>query len=84
ISGSTVVGANAILAGQVGVAGHLTIGEKAVVGAQGGVTKDVEPGSYVWGTPAAEFKKYSKTLSNINRLPKLQERVTALEHKVNK
>lgn len=84
ISGSTVVGANAILAGQVGVAGHLTIGKKAVVGAQGGVTKDVEPGTYVWGTPATEFKKYSKSLSNIKRLPKLQERVSALENKVKK
>ena len=82
ISGSTVVGANAILAGQVGVAGHLTIGEKAVVGAQGGVTKDVPPGSYVWGTPATPFKKYSKNLSNVNRLPKLLDRVAALEAEV--
>lgn len=82
ISGSTVVGAHAILAGQVGVAGHLTIGEKAVVGAQGGVTKDVEPGVYVWGTPATPFKKYSRTLSNINRLPRLAERVAELERKL--
>ncbi|MGA0369066.1 MAG: UDP-3-O-(3-hydroxymyristoyl)glucosamine N-acyltransferase [Kiritimatiellia bacterium] len=82
ISGSTVVKKNAILAGQVGVAGHLTIGEKSVVGAQGGVTKDVPPGTYVWGTPATEFKKYSKTLSNLNRLGKLQERVAALEAKL--
>lgn len=82
ISGSTVVGKNAILAGQVGVAGHLTIGEKSVVGAQGGVTKDIAPGTYVWGTPATEFKKYSKTLSNVNRLGKLQERVAALEAKL--
>lgn len=83
ISGSSVVGPNAILAGQVGVAGHLTIGEKSVVGAQGGVTKDVEPGTYVWGTPATPFKKYSKNLSNVNRLPKLMERVAALEARLN-
>jgi UDP-3-O-[3-hydroxymyristoyl] glucosamine N-acyltransferase len=82
ISGSTVVKKNAILAGQVGVAGHLTIGERSVVGAQGGVTKDVPPASYVWGTPATEFKKYSKTLSNLNRLAKLQERIAALEAKL--
>jgi len=82
ISGSTVVKKNAILAGQVGVAGHLTIGEKSVVGAQAGVTKDVPPATYVWGTPATDFKKYSKTLSNVNRLGKLQERVAALEAKL--
>ncbi len=79
ISGSSVVEEKAILAGQVGVAGHLTIGTGAVVGAQGGVTKDVAPGEYVWGTPAATFKKYSKNLSNINRLSKLVERVAELE-----
>jgi UDP-3-O-[3-hydroxymyristoyl] glucosamine N-acyltransferase len=82
ISGSSVVRKNAILAGQVGVAGHLTIGEKSVVGAQGGVTKDVPPGTYVWGTPATDFKKYSRNLSNINRLAKLQARVTELEKKL--
>lgn len=84
ISGSSVVKQNAILAGQVGVAGHLTIGEKSVVGAQGGVTKDVPPGTYVWGTPATDFKKYSKTLSNVNRLEKLQARVAELEKKLQK
>jgi len=82
LSGSTVVKSRAILAGQVGVAGHLTIGEGAVVGAQGGVTKDVPPGTYVWGTPATDFRKYSKTLSNVSRLSKLQERVAALEKKL--
>ncbi len=79
ISGSSVVGPHAILAGQVGVAGHLTIGERAVVGAQGGVTKDVQPKAYVWGTPATPFEKYSQNLANVNRLPKLIERVAKLE-----
>jgi UDP-3-O-[3-hydroxymyristoyl] glucosamine N-acyltransferase len=82
ISGSSVVGKRAILAGQVGVAGHLTIGEQAVVGAQGGVTKDVEPGTYVWGTPATPFKKFSKNLSNVNRLSKLMDRVAELEKRL--
>ena len=82
ISGSTVVGPHAILAGQVGVAGHLTIGEHAVVGAQGGVTKDVAPKTYVWGTPATPFEKYSKSLAQVNRLPKLQKKVAELEAKL--
>lgn len=82
ISGSSVVEEKAILAGQVGVAGHLTIGAGSIVGAQGGVTKDVKPGDYVWGTPATPFKKYSKNLSNINRLSKLAERVAELEKRL--
>ena len=84
VSGSSVVEDRAILAGQVGVAGHLTIGKGAVVGAQGGVTKDVPAGAYVWGTPATPFKKYSKSLSSLNRLPKLQERVAELEARLRK
>ncbi|MCC5844066.1 MAG: UDP-3-O-(3-hydroxymyristoyl)glucosamine N-acyltransferase [Verrucomicrobia bacterium] len=82
ISGSSVVGRHAILAGQVGVAGHLTIGEHAVVGAQGGVTKDVPPKTYVWGTPAQPFEQYSKSLAHVSRLPKLQQKVAALEARI--
>lgn len=82
ISGSSVVGPHAILAGQVGVAGHLTIGEHAVVGAQGGVTKDVPPKTYVWGTPAQPFEQYSKSLAHVSRLPKLQQKLAALEARI--
>jgi UDP-3-O-[3-hydroxymyristoyl] glucosamine N-acyltransferase len=82
ISGSSVVGKHAILAGQVGVAGHLTIGEHAVVGAQGGVTKDVQPKTYVWGTPAQPFDQYSKSLAHVSRLPKLQQKLAALEKRL--
>ncbi len=82
ISGSSVVCQHAILAGQVGVAGHLTIGEHAVVGAQGGVTKDVPPKTYVWGTPAQPFEQYSKSLAHVSRLPKLQQKLAALEARI--
>jgi UDP-3-O-[3-hydroxymyristoyl] glucosamine N-acyltransferase len=82
ISGSSVVGKHAILAGQAGVAGHLTIGDHAVVGAQGGVTKDVPPKTYVWGTPAQPFEHYSKSLAHVARLPKLQQKVAALEARI--
>jgi len=84
ISGSSVVGEKAILAGQTGVAGHLTIGAAAVVGAQAGVTKDVAPGAYVWGTPAQPFQDYSKSLAQVNRLPKLLEKIAALEARLAK
>jgi len=84
VSGSSVIGEKAILAGQVGVAGHLTIGAGAVIGAQGGVTKDVPPGSYVWGTPAQPFPQYSKSLAHVNRLPKLQEKLADLEARLAK
>jgi UDP-3-O-[3-hydroxymyristoyl] glucosamine N-acyltransferase len=82
ISGSTIVGRKAILAGQVGVAGHLTIGDGAVVGAQGGVTKNVPPGVFVSGYPAAPHKEAAKLHAMVARLPELRARVAELQKRI--
>lgn len=82
IAGSTAIGEKAILAGQSGVAGHLTIGASAVVGAQSGVTKDVAPGSYVIGFPAAPQKEVARGYAAVARLPELRERVVALQKRL--
>jgi hypothetical protein len=46
------IGDRVILAGQVGVAGNLTIGDGAVVTAQSGIASSVEPGGVVSGSPS--------------------------------
>jgi len=45
IAGSCVTGDYVVMAGQVGVADHITIGERSQLGAQCGVIKDVVPDS---------------------------------------
>jgi UDP-3-O-[3-hydroxymyristoyl] glucosamine N-acyltransferase len=82
ISGSTVIGNRAILAGQTGVAGHLVIGDGAVAEGRSGITKDVPAGSMVYGYPAAPREQAARIHAHVQRLPKLKEKVTALEARV--
>jgi UDP-3-O-[3-hydroxymyristoyl] glucosamine N-acyltransferase len=52
LAGSVTVGAGAILGGQVGVADHVTIGERAKIAAKSGVIGDVPSGETWGGYPA--------------------------------
>jgi UDP-3-O-[3-hydroxymyristoyl] glucosamine N-acyltransferase len=70
-----------ILTGQVGVAGHLEIGDGVIVTAQGGVGQDVEPGKVVSGSPSMDNKLWLRSTALIKRLPELLKRIEALEKK---
>ena len=82
IAGSAVIGDRAIIAGQVGVAGHVHVGAGALVAAQTGITKDVPPGTKMFGTPAQEYKTYIRQMGLVGRLPQYVERISALEEKI--
>ncbi|MBN2162375.1 MAG: UDP-3-O-(3-hydroxymyristoyl)glucosamine N-acyltransferase [Pontiellaceae bacterium] len=82
ISGSTTIGSRVILAGQAGLAGHLEVGDGAIVGAQSGVMKDVAPKDFVMGSPAMPHLQFKKTVANTILLPKLKEKIRALEQRV--
>lgn len=82
ISGSTKIGNYVTIAGQVGIVGHVEIGDKVTLTARTGVSSSVlEPGVYS-GRPAKPFKEDMKLLAQIHRLPKLIDRVKALEAKM--
>jgi UDP-3-O-[3-hydroxymyristoyl] glucosamine N-acyltransferase len=67
------------LAGQVGVVGHIQIGDGVVIGAQSGVNKSIsKPGLYM-GTPAIPAAEYREQVAYIHRLGRLAERVQKLE-----
>lgn len=83
ISGSTTIGSRVILAGQAGLAGHLEVGDGAVVGAQAGVMKDVPEKDFVMGSPAFPHLQYKKMVANALLLPKLKDKIRALEERVN-
>jgi UDP-3-O-[3-hydroxymyristoyl] glucosamine N-acyltransferase len=65
------VGSNVILAGQVGVAGHCTIGDGAVATAQTGIPSDVAPGATVSGYPAIDNRRWLRASAVFRRLPEL-------------
>ena len=57
--------------GQVGITSGITIGEKAVISAQSGVSKSLEGGKSYFGTPAEEFRKKYKELASIRLIPEI-------------
>jgi len=71
IAGSTRIEDDVILAGQVGVAPHLTIGRGARALAQGGVMRDMPPGETVWGTPALPHREALRVIAAVFKLPGL-------------
>jgi UDP-3-O-[3-hydroxymyristoyl] glucosamine N-acyltransferase len=81
ISGSSVIGKNVAIGGQVGVADHCEIEDGAIIGAQAGIPsgKTVRSGQIVWGTPARPLDKFKKQFAWFSRLPELAERLKRLE-----
>jgi UDP-3-O-[3-hydroxymyristoyl] glucosamine N-acyltransferase len=78
-----------MMAGQTGVAGHLTVGDKAIVGAKSAVLQPVDAGAFVTGSPAfphADWRKASVVFRSLpsmkKRLEELEQRVVELEEKL--
>ncbi|MFA5688924.1 MAG: UDP-3-O-(3-hydroxymyristoyl)glucosamine N-acyltransferase [Kiritimatiellales bacterium] len=82
IAGSARVGEKSILAGKVGVNGHIEIGKGVVVGPMAGVTKSVPDGAYLIGMPAVAIKEWKRSTAAVALLPKLKERIAALEKRI--
>jgi UDP-3-O-[3-hydroxymyristoyl] glucosamine N-acyltransferase len=82
ISGSSALEDYVILAGQVGVTGHITIARGAKVGAQSGVNDDTPPGASVRGTPSRPYMFEQRLQVLRERLPELFKRVGALEDRL--
>jgi UDP-3-O-[3-hydroxymyristoyl] glucosamine N-acyltransferase len=62
------IGDFAVLAGQVGVADHLTIGEGAILGAKAGVMSNVPAGARWGGFPAEPAIDWKRGQAMVRRL----------------
>jgi UDP-3-O-[3-hydroxymyristoyl] glucosamine N-acyltransferase len=80
ISGSAQIGDYVTIAGQVGVSGHIRIGDGATLAARCGATTNLEGGQTYSGHPAKLYREDMKSRAHLRRLPKLIERVKALEN----
>ena len=67
------------LAGQVGIADHVTIGNGVKVGSKSGIDKDVPDGEIRFGYPALPGMQYHRASAVFKRLPELDKWVIALE-----
>ncbi len=79
ISGSTRLGNYVTMAGQAGTVGHITIGDHATLTGRCGVTTHLAGGQVYSGRPAQPFKEEMKLRAHVRRLPKLVDRVKAIE-----
>lgn len=81
LAGTTTIGDYVQVGGQSGFGGHLTIGARAKIGGGSEVWGDVPEGATVSGSPARDHRETLRAQAYLRRLPKLIERVEALERR---
>jgi UDP-3-O-[3-hydroxymyristoyl] glucosamine N-acyltransferase len=62
----------------VGFVGHISIGDDSFIGAQAGISKDVEPKTKVTGSPARDIMTMRRIDASSNHLPDLLKEVKKL------
>ncbi len=82
VSGSTKIGNNVMIGGQAGIVGHITIGDGAKINAQSGVSKSLEPGKVVTGSPAFDYTAALRSQAYSRKLPELEKRIKELEKQI--
>jgi UDP-3-O-[3-hydroxymyristoyl] glucosamine N-acyltransferase len=84
ISGSTKIGKHNMIAGQVGMIGHIETADNVVIIAQSGVSKSITKSGTYFGSPAKEHRMALKMEGALRTLPELIERVRSIEQKIEK
>lgn len=79
ISGSTKLGKGVMIGGQAGLVGHIQLGDGAKVNAQSGVSKSMEPGKAVTGSPAYDYTSALRSQALVRNLPEMEKRIKELE-----
>lgn len=77
-----MIGKRVILAGQVGIAGHLKVGDDAVITAKSATSHDIEPGKVISGIPGFDNREWLRSTAAYRRLGEIAQRLKQLEKKV--
>ena len=83
IAGSTKIGKSCFIGGQVGISGHLKIGDGVRAQGQTGITRNIKDNEVLQGTPAFDFKSYSKSFIHFRNFPEIIKRLNQLEKEIN-
>ena len=76
IAGSTKIGSSGMIGGQVGIVGHLIIGNNVRIQAQSGVARNIKDDETLQGTPSFGYSDFSKSYVHFKNLPRI---ITELE-----
>jgi UDP-3-O-[3-hydroxymyristoyl] glucosamine N-acyltransferase len=82
LAGSSIIGRRVILAGQVGIAGHLRVGDDAVITAKSATSHDVENGKILSGIPAFDNREWLRSIGAFRRLGEMGRTIRGLEKKL--
>jgi UDP-3-O-[3-hydroxymyristoyl] glucosamine N-acyltransferase len=77
-----VLGKNVVLAGQVGVADHVSVGDGTTVYGQAGLHGSIEAGSMLGGSPAMDARTWMRAAAAFTKLPAMQRTIRALEERL--
>ena len=77
-----IVGDHVVFGGQVGVGGHLTIGDRAKAVGQSGITNSVEADQFVSGYPAIDNREWRRSSAVFPKLPEMRKQLRALEERL--
>jgi UDP-3-O-[3-hydroxymyristoyl] glucosamine N-acyltransferase len=82
LAGSSILEKNVLLAGQVGISGHLTIHNDAIVYAQSGVGHDVPAGARISGSPAFDASEWLRAITALPKLPEILRTLRELKKRL--
>ena len=68
-----------MIGGQVGIVGHLTIGDFVQIQAQSGVNSDVASHNQLYGSPAMNASDFKKSYVYFRKFPQIVKRIDKLE-----
>ena len=85
VAGSTKVGKNCMIAAQVGIVGHIKIADGVKIAGQAGVGSSIlKENEIVQGSPSFSLGDFRRSYVLFRNLPKLNEKINALEKLSNK
>jgi UDP-3-O-[3-hydroxymyristoyl] glucosamine N-acyltransferase len=79
IAGSSSTGDYVVMAGQVGIADHLHMADRSVLGAKAGVMFDTEPGKRYIGLPAVEEREAFRNAALVRQLSTFKKQIHELQ-----
>ena len=82
LAGSVTVGNRVRMGGQSGAAGHISIGEDAVVWARALAWSDIPAGGSYMGNPAQSSFAYKRQVAASQRMPDIKRRLRQMESEI--
>lgn len=72
-----------MIGGQVGIVGHIKIGDRVKIQAQSGIGRNVKDDETLQGSPALNYGDFNKSYVHFKNLPSTVEKIDQLEKKLN-